>query len=55
MVAVLETKPDAKPATGSPKRAPTSRTAMYPPALIEIIRITIFQMVRGLIAPNGPR
>ena len=55
IVAVLDTNPEANPAIGNPKRGPSKRTAMYPPALIDIIRITIFQTVRGLTAPNGPR
>jgi hypothetical protein len=40
IVAVLEMKPDAKPAIGSPKRAPSRRTATYPAALIAITRMT---------------
>ena len=55
MVAVLDTNPEARPAIGNPNRGPSRRTAMYPPALMDIIRITIFQMVRGLMAANGPR
>jgi hypothetical protein len=50
-VAVLETNPDASPVIGSPKRGPRSRTAIYLAALIETKRITIFHMMRGLMAP----
>jgi hypothetical protein len=52
---VLDTKPEASPAIGKPKPGPSSRIAIYPPALMDIIRITILQMMRGLMAPYGPR
>ena len=51
IVAVLEMKPDAKPAIGRPKRAPSSRMRMYPAALIAITRMTTIQIERGLSAP----
>ena len=54
MVAMLDTKPDAKPATGRPKRGPSRRSAMWPAAPIDIIRTTMVQMVRGLMASKGP-
>src|SRR6186713_1897548 len=51
IVAALEMKPDAKPASGSPNRAPSIRTRTYPAALIAITRITTIQIDRGLNTP----
>ena len=50
MVAVLEMKPDASPAIGRPKRAPSRRMRMYPAALIAITSMTTIQIERGLSA-----
>ncbi len=54
MVAALEMKPDARPAIGSPNRAPSSRTRTYPAALMAITRMTTIQIECGLSASNGP-
>src|SRR5579871_422340 len=54
MVAVLEMNPEARPAIGSPKRAPTVRTAMYPAALMAMMRITSIQMEWGFNESYGP-
>src|SRR5664279_6621471 len=54
IVAVLEMKPEARPAIGSPNRAPSRRTATYPAALIAMISMTITQIECGFKAPYGP-
>jgi hypothetical protein len=48
--AVLETKPDARPVTGNPKRAPSARVAACPHAPIAMIRMTRKQILWGLSA-----
>lgn len=55
MVSVLEMKPDAKPASGSPRRGPNSRKATWPAALTAITSTVNFQTVRRFRARNGPR
>jgi hypothetical protein len=55
MVAALETKPEVSPVMGRPIRGPITRNEMYPVALMNMIRITIFQIVRGFKALKGPR
>ena len=55
IVAVLETKPDARPAMGSPKRAPSARVATCPHAPSAITRMTRNQMLCGFNACRGPK
>jgi hypothetical protein len=55
MVAALDTKPEERPVMGSPIRGPITRSEMYPVALMDIMRIKIFQIVRGFKALKGPR
>ena len=54
IVAVLETKPDAKPEMARPPLAPSRRIETCPAAPVAITRMTIIQIVRGLSAPKGP-
>jgi hypothetical protein len=57
MVAALDTKPEARPVMGSPIRGPITRSEMYPVALMDMMdmmRITIFHIVRGFKALYGP-
>ena len=48
MVAALDTKPEVRPVMGRPIRGPITRSEMYPMELMDMMRITIFQIVRGI-------
>ena len=54
IVAELDAKPDTSPSTGTPSRAPSTRIAISPAAVIARIMITTSPIACGLIAENGP-
>src|SRR4029077_7724727 len=53
IVAVLEMKPDARPAIGRPTRGPRVRIATWPAAPMAMTRITRIQIERGFNASDG--
>ena len=55
VVAVPETNPPARPATMSPRLAPSKRVATYPSQLMPVMSTTSSQMRCGTQTPYGPK
>ena len=55
VVAVPDTNPPARPATMSPRLAPSNRVATYPSQLMPVMSTTSSQMRCGTQTPYGPK